>query len=147
MMFHDQSGHIVFEATSTDELPDLTRLVKARASTPEEGFVIIDDLRTATLEIAEPADLRERLTAAGYRSILTVLTRARDQAMGLAFLVEASTRVLIDATWRSRAGLPITSRWRFLTSNWLRRHVRSPKCTPAPSASSLACRPSPKSSS
>src|SRR5713226_8475531 len=85
MMFHDQNGHIVFEATSTDELPDLTRLVKASASTPEEGFIIIDDLRTATLEIAEPADLREQLTAAGYRSLLTVLTRARDQAMGLAF--------------------------------------------------------------
>jgi transcriptional regulator with GAF, ATPase, and Fis domain len=85
MMFHDQNGHIVFEAASTDEFPDLTRLVKASTPIPEEGFIIIDDFRTATLEIAEPADLRERLVAAGYRSFLTVLTRARDQAIGLGF--------------------------------------------------------------
>jgi transcriptional regulator with PAS, ATPase and Fis domain len=52
---------------------------------PDEGFMIIDDFSTAALPIAEPADLRERLVAAGYRSMLTVLTRARDQAMGLGF--------------------------------------------------------------
>jgi transcriptional regulator with GAF, ATPase, and Fis domain len=85
MMFHDQNGHIVFEAASTDEFPDLTLLVKAGSSMPEEGFIIIDDFRTATLQIAEPADLRERLVAAGYRSLLTVLTRARDQTIGLGF--------------------------------------------------------------
>src|SRR5438034_2886582 len=86
MMFHDQNGHIVFEAASTDEFPDVTRLVKATTSPPpDEGFIIIDDFRTATLPIAEPADLRERLVGAGYRSLLTVLTRAREQAMGLGF--------------------------------------------------------------
>src|SRR5206468_4110127 len=86
MMFHDQNGHIVFEAASTDEFPDVTRLVKATTSpSPDEGFIIIDDFRTATLPIAEPADLRERLVGAGYRSLLTVLTRAREQAMGLGF--------------------------------------------------------------
>jgi transcriptional regulator with PAS, ATPase and Fis domain len=86
MMFHDQNGDIVFEAASTDEFPDLTRLVK-KASTPppEEGFIIVDDLRTAALPIVEPADLCERLVDAGYRSLLTVMTRARDQAMGLGF--------------------------------------------------------------
>jgi transcriptional regulator with GAF, ATPase, and Fis domain len=85
MMFQDQNGHIVFEAASTDEFPDLTRIVKAGTSTPDDGFFIIDDFRTASLPIAEPADLRERLVGAGYRSLLTVLTRARDQAMGLGF--------------------------------------------------------------
>jgi transcriptional regulator with GAF, ATPase, and Fis domain len=85
MMFQDQNGDIVFEAASTNEFPDLTRLVKARGSMPDEGFIIIDDFRTATLPIAEPADLRERLLSAGYRSLLTVLTRARDQVMGLGF--------------------------------------------------------------
>src|SRR5438093_4897241 len=86
MMFHDQNGHIVFEAASTDEFPDVTRLVKATTSPPpDEGFIIIDDFRTATLPIAEPADLRERLVGAGYRSLLAALTRARDHAMGLGF--------------------------------------------------------------
>src|SRR5436190_11257429 len=60
MMFHDQNGDIVFEAASTDEFLDLTRLVKTSTAAPEEGFIIIDDFRTATLPIAEPADLRER---------------------------------------------------------------------------------------
>jgi len=85
MMFQDQNGHIVFEAASTDEFPDLTRIVKSGPSMPDEGFMIIDDFSTAALPIAEPADLRERLVDAGYRSMLTVLTRARDQAMGLGF--------------------------------------------------------------
>jgi transcriptional regulator with GAF, ATPase, and Fis domain len=85
MMFHDQHGHIVFEAASTDEFPDLTRLVKDHHAAPDSDFFIIDDFRTATLEIAEPPDLGERLVAAGYRSFLLVLTRARDQAMGLGF--------------------------------------------------------------
>jgi transcriptional regulator with GAF, ATPase, and Fis domain len=85
MTFQQQNGHIVIEAASTDELSDLTELVKASTSTPDESFVIIDDFRTAALPIAEPPDLRERLVAAGYRSLLTVLTRARDQAIGLGF--------------------------------------------------------------
>jgi transcriptional regulator with GAF, ATPase, and Fis domain len=37
------------------------------------------------LPIVEPADLRERIVAAGYRSCLAVFTRARDQEMGLGF--------------------------------------------------------------
>jgi two-component system response regulator AtoC len=85
MTFSHQNGHIVFEAASTDEFSDLTELVKASTSTPDEGFMIVDDFRTATLPIAEPPDLRERLVAAGYRSLLTVLTRARDQAIGVGF--------------------------------------------------------------
>jgi len=85
LMFQDQNGHIVFEAASTDEFPDLTRLVKKHAAPLDEDFFIIDDFTTAVLPIAEPADLGDRLVAAGYRSLLTVLTRAREQAMGLGF--------------------------------------------------------------
>src|SRR5207248_10873440 len=65
--------------------PELNRLVKADDSGPEEDFFIIDDLVTAKLSIVEPADLQERLLAAGYRSFLVVLARARQQAMGLGF--------------------------------------------------------------
>jgi hypothetical protein len=58
MMFQDQNGHIVLEAASTDEFPALTRVVKTNTCTPDQGFTIIDDLRTAALPIAEPVDLR-----------------------------------------------------------------------------------------
>jgi transcriptional regulator with GAF, ATPase, and Fis domain len=85
MMFQDRNGHSVFEAASTDEFPELTRVVKTNMCTPDQGFTIIDDLRTAALPIAEPVDLRERLVTAGYRSLLTVVARARDQLMCLGF--------------------------------------------------------------
>jgi transcriptional regulator with GAF, ATPase, and Fis domain len=85
MMFHDQQGNIAIEAASTDEFPDLTRLVKTSTTMPSEGFLIIDDFQQGTLPIAEPPDLQERLIGAGYRSFLLVLTRARDQAMALGF--------------------------------------------------------------
>jgi len=85
MMFQDRSGHIVIEVASSDEFPGLTRLVKADKARPKDGYIVIDDFTTATLPIVEPADLRERIVAAGYRSLLTVLTRARDQEMGLGF--------------------------------------------------------------
>jgi two-component system response regulator FlrC len=85
LMFHDQQGNIAFEAASTDEFPELTRIVKANHSKPDADFFIIDDFRTATLQVEEPPDLRERLVDAGYRSLLIVMTRARDQAMGLGF--------------------------------------------------------------
>ncbi len=85
MMFHDRGGQILIEVTSSEEFPELTRLIKADDSMPKDGFAVIDDLRTATLAIIEPADLRQRLVAAGYRSFLVVHTRARDQVMGLGF--------------------------------------------------------------
>jgi transcriptional regulator with PAS, ATPase and Fis domain len=85
MMFHDRGGQILIEAASTDELRGLTRFIKADDSQPDEGYVIVDDFITATLPIVEPADLRERIVAAGFRSLLVVLTRARHQDMGLGF--------------------------------------------------------------
>jgi transcriptional regulator with GAF, ATPase, and Fis domain len=85
MMFHDRGGQILIEVTSSDEFPELTRLIKSDDSTPKDGFIIIDDFTTATLPIVEPADIRERIVAAGYRSFLAVLTRAREQEMGLGF--------------------------------------------------------------
>jgi transcriptional regulator with GAF, ATPase, and Fis domain len=85
MMFHNRDGHILIEVTSSDEFPELTRIVKADDSRPKDGVIFIDDFTTATLPIVEPADLRERIVAAGYRSMLTVLTQARDQEMALGF--------------------------------------------------------------
>jgi transcriptional regulator with PAS, ATPase and Fis domain len=85
MMFHDRGGQILVEAASTDEFSGLTRFIKADDSQPDEGYVIIDDFTTATLPIVEPVDVRERIVAAGFRSLLVVLTRARHQDMGLGF--------------------------------------------------------------
>jgi transcriptional regulator with PAS, ATPase and Fis domain len=89
MMFHDRGGQILIEAASTDEFRGLSRFTKADDSEPEEGFVIIDDFTTAALPIVEPVDVRERILAAGFRSLLVVLTRARHQSMGLGFWSKA----------------------------------------------------------
>src|SRR6185369_688497 len=64
--------------------PELLRLIKVDDFSLQ-GFLVIDDFTTATLPIVEPIDLRERILAAGYRSSLTVVTRAGDQELGLAF--------------------------------------------------------------
>jgi len=85
MMFHDRGGQILIEAASTDEFKGLSRFTKADDAPPDEGFVIVDDFTTATLPIVEPIDLGERIVAAGFRSLLVVLTRARHQDMGLGF--------------------------------------------------------------
>jgi transcriptional regulator with GAF, ATPase, and Fis domain len=84
MMF-DDGGQIQLEVASSDGFPEVARLIKTNDSKPKDGFIVIDDLTTATLPIVEPADLRERLVSAGYLSCLAVLTRARDQEIGLGF--------------------------------------------------------------
>jgi transcriptional regulator with PAS, ATPase and Fis domain len=63
----------------------VARLIRTNDPRPKDGFKVIDDFTTATLAIVEPADLQERIVSAGYRSALTVLTRAGDQEMGLGF--------------------------------------------------------------
>jgi transcriptional regulator with PAS, ATPase and Fis domain len=83
-MFENR-GQILIEVASSDGFPEAARLIKTNDPKPKDGFIIIDDFTTATLPIVEPADLRERIVSAGYRSHLVVLTRARDQEMGLGF--------------------------------------------------------------
>jgi transcriptional regulator with GAF, ATPase, and Fis domain len=84
MMFH-HGGQILIEVASSDGFSEVARLIKTNDPRPKDGFILIDDFTTATLPVVEPADLRERIIAAGYRSFLAVLTRARDQEMGLGF--------------------------------------------------------------
>jgi transcriptional regulator with PAS, ATPase and Fis domain len=85
MMFHDGTGQILIEAASTSEFEGLSRFVKADASEPSDGFMIVDDFTTAKLAIVDPVDLRDRIVGAGFRSLLVVMTRAGRQNMGLAF--------------------------------------------------------------
>ena len=84
MMFHDR-GEILIEVASSDGLTSVAQLIKTSDPNPKDGFILIDDFTTATLPIVEPADLRDRIVSAGYRSSLAVLTRAGDQEMGLGF--------------------------------------------------------------
>ena len=84
MMFDDR-GQILIEVASSDWFPDVARLIRTNDPKPKDGFIVVDDFTTATLPIVEPADLRERIVSAGYRSFLAVLTRAGDQEMGLGF--------------------------------------------------------------
>ena len=90
MMFHDRGGEILIEAASTDEFRGLNRLIKADDSEPPEGFMIVEDFTTAVLPVVEPVDLRERIVAAGFRSLLVVITRAGPQRMGLGFWSKAA---------------------------------------------------------
>jgi len=85
MMFKNRGGEILIEAASTDEFRGLSRFTKTDDSEPPEGFMIVDDFTTAVLPIVEPVDLRERIVAAGFRSLLVVLARAGQQSMGLGF--------------------------------------------------------------
>src|SRR4051812_45539918 len=90
MMFHDRGGQILIEAASTDEFRGLSRFTKTDDSEPPEGFIIVDDFTAAELPVIEPLDLRERILAAGFRSLLVVLTKAGHQSMGLAFWSKSS---------------------------------------------------------
>jgi transcriptional regulator with PAS, ATPase and Fis domain len=85
MTFDDGVGHLLIEAASTDELKGFTRLTRTDESEPNEGFVLLDDLTTAVLPIVDPIDTRERILEAGFRSLLVVLARAREQRLGLGF--------------------------------------------------------------
>jgi transcriptional regulator with GAF, ATPase, and Fis domain len=86
MSFHDRGGEILIEAASNDEFPGVKRLVKIEdAPHLPGGFLIIDDITVTPLPIVEPADMQNRLVAAGYRSFLGVFALARDREMGLAF--------------------------------------------------------------
>jgi transcriptional regulator with PAS, ATPase and Fis domain len=85
MTFDDGHGQMLVEAASTKALTGLTRFTRADVAEPEEGFAIYGDLTTDELPVVEPADLRERIVAAGFRSLLVVRTRARQQRMGLTF--------------------------------------------------------------
>src|SRR2546422_8262218 len=55
MMFDDR-GQILIEVASSDEFPEVARLVKTNDSKPKDGFIVIDDFTTATLPIIEPVD-------------------------------------------------------------------------------------------
>src|SRR5437763_1822337 len=72
MSFDDGTGDIVMQARSNDDFPYIDRIKlddrvdHGRADT--DGVFIVSDLTNESLPIAEPADLHDRIVAAGYRS-------------------------------------------------------------------------------
>ena len=72
----------LIEAVATDGFPDL----------PSHGFIatlpddlIVGDLITETLPVCQAVNPTESLVAAGYRSVLSVSTRAHDQVVTIGF--------------------------------------------------------------
>jgi transcriptional regulator with PAS, ATPase and Fis domain len=83
MNFVDQSGDIIHEATSTADFPEPPAWLKPKAAL--DDVVIIQDLRTTALCVHGAADVRDAVIRAGYRSVLGVLARAREQVLTVAF--------------------------------------------------------------
>jgi transcriptional regulator with GAF, ATPase, and Fis domain len=90
MSFDAAAGEIVMQAASNDDFVPVDR-IKLRAGDDGcaqfevEGGFIINDLRSEPLPIVEPADLHDRIVAAGYRSFLAVNASAGDQELGVEF--------------------------------------------------------------
>jgi len=84
MAFYDRD-EVILQAASNDEFPHFKRVKLGDPSRHADEFFVVDDLTRQSLLVLEPADLQDRLIAAGYRSLLAVHTSARDQAIGLHF--------------------------------------------------------------
>jgi transcriptional regulator with PAS, ATPase and Fis domain len=83
MAFIDREGNLIRQAASTDDVPNPPARVKLTTARPET--FIIDDLRTDAFPNLAAEDLRDQAVRAGYRSLLSVFTHARDQVMIVEF--------------------------------------------------------------
>ncbi|HWW87350.1 MAG TPA: sigma 54-interacting transcriptional regulator [Vicinamibacterales bacterium] len=84
LVFQGQAGHVSLQAASHSDFPAPGRMILSQ-DLAATHFRIEGDLRTTTLPVTDPPDFQDRVLAAGYRSILAVTSRARDQQMGLGF--------------------------------------------------------------
>src|SRR5258708_30663438 len=83
MVFHDGHGKVVHEA-ATDGVP---RLTPHAAHGPQPDHFVVGDLATDDLPVVIVGESpREKLLAAGFRSLIAINTRARDQLMGVGFV-------------------------------------------------------------
>jgi transcriptional regulator with PAS, ATPase and Fis domain len=88
MTFHDgEQGSFVLHAASNDDGPTAVRATGVDPARLVDGFFkVIDDLTQHVPDlIYDPPDHRERVCAAGYRSVLAISLSARDQQFGLQF--------------------------------------------------------------
>ena len=86
MSLHSRDGVAIVHATSDAEGPLIDRLRIVVSGMPHaDSAFTINDLAVERPQIVEPADLPERLVAAGYRSLLAVKLPAGHQAFALQF--------------------------------------------------------------
>jgi DNA-binding NtrC family response regulator len=82
MASQDEDLNIQLEATSSDDFRGMTLDSRGMPMTAE---VLVGDLTAETLPFAEWPDMRQRVRAGGYRSLLRVAIQARDCRVGVGF--------------------------------------------------------------
>jgi DNA-binding NtrC family response regulator len=82
MASQDDELNILLEATSSDDFRGMMLDSRGLPMVPE---LLVGDLAVETLPLAEGADLRQRVRAGGYRSLLRVASQARDCQVSVAF--------------------------------------------------------------
>jgi hypothetical protein len=82
MASQDEDLNIQFEATSMDAFRDVTLDPRGM---PMAAELLIGDFAKETLEISGSRDVRKRIEAAGYRSLLRVATQMSEGRIGVAF--------------------------------------------------------------
>ena len=85
LMFHDGTGEIVLEAASGDAGPMARRLRLADLSLIDAPFTIIDNIDETAGLVAEPRDYWDSIRSAGYRSVLIVRVKTKQQHLALNF--------------------------------------------------------------
>jgi transcriptional regulator with GAF, ATPase, and Fis domain len=86
MSFHDREGNMVIEAASNEDVPAFRIQGTRDDERKNADYFIVDDFRDHEHDKpTDPPDLKERVIAAGYRSLLVVHLYARDQGLGLEF--------------------------------------------------------------
>jgi DNA-binding NtrC family response regulator len=78
----DEDLNIQLEASSTDDFRGMTLESHGMPMSPE---LLIGDLATETLPAGEWPDMRQRIGAGGYRSLLRVAIQACDRRVGVGF--------------------------------------------------------------
>ena len=87
LSFDDGEGHVSIQAASNDDFPRVGTITvnESGMRALNDPFFIATDLSERALPIVEPPDLNDRIVAYGYRSLLRVHVRARDERIGLSF--------------------------------------------------------------
>jgi len=88
MSLHDEARSLVAYAVSNQDGPTLNSLTSAEIGTLQDGWSrIVDDIGTLTTPwaVSDPPDYRSLIAQAGYRSVLSVLVRARQQRFAIHF--------------------------------------------------------------
>jgi transcriptional regulator with PAS, ATPase and Fis domain len=84
LAFLERNGRVIEQATSTDDVSGIARLIESDA--PGRSEIIIEDLLAWSPAKTEHHGQPTRVVAAGYRSLLGVVTRVREQPVTLTFL-------------------------------------------------------------